>query len=75
VNHVTNNLLRALDDGGLSRAEIARISDIPEAAVQRIIACQWDPPISYGLALGQVLRMSINDLFKLDDTPEKRRKV
>jgi len=68
VNRVSNNLLRALASGGLSRAEIARMADVPEAAVQRIIACQWDPPIAYGLALGQALRMTIDDLFYIDDT-------
>jgi len=69
---VANRLRIVLDDRQISHADLSYLTGIPYSAVRKMSKARSCPSLAYALIVSQVLGMSVEELFWLEDKPTTR---
>jgi DNA-binding XRE family transcriptional regulator len=62
-----NRLRAAIEERGLTQADVAILTGLSYAVVRRIVRDGYDPLLLHALRVGAVLGMPVEELFWLED--------
>jgi plasmid maintenance system antidote protein VapI len=60
-------LSQVLADRGLSQTDLAEATEIPYAAVRRLVRDGRAAPLEYALRIARVLSVPVEEMFRIDD--------